>query len=247
LLWAEGVVQQAAVFGENLHLVRRIEADVGGNEIRVIDRVINQGFMPTPHMLFYHINVSYPVLDGGSRYLAPIKDVIWASHAGDAYRRQDAGFRTALPPQNRFREQVWQHSLAADGNGKVPVAIVNDRLGLGLEVVTAQEQLPCAYVWQNYQAGQYALGIEPSTNHVLGENFARKRNEMIWLEHGDERPYAVTFRVLDGLGQIDAAERKIDAISKAPSDDFPTLSNVFPALQGRGGFDDGSTRKTPSQ
>lgn len=234
VLWAEGVIHQAAVFGENLQLVRRIEADVGGSEIRVRDRVINQGFMPTPHMLFYHINVSYPVLDGGSRYLAPIRDVVWASHAGEEFRRQGAGYRAALPPQRQFREQVWQHELAADTHGNVPVAIVNDRLVLGLEVITSQQQLPCAYVWQNYQAGQYALGIEPSTNHVLGENFARERGEMIWLEHGDERSYDATFRVLDGVEQIDATERKIRAIAEPPADDFPLLTNVFPVLKGRG-------------
>src|SRR5690606_30643218 len=42
VLWAEGVVQQSAVFGEDLHLIRRIEADVGGNAIRISDRVVNQ-------------------------------------------------------------------------------------------------------------------------------------------------------------------------------------------------------------
>ena len=44
VLWAEGIVQQSAVFGEDLHLIRRIEADVGGNEIRISDRVVNHGF-----------------------------------------------------------------------------------------------------------------------------------------------------------------------------------------------------------
>ena len=34
-LWAEGVVVQATVFGENLHLHRRIEADLGSDEIRL--------------------------------------------------------------------------------------------------------------------------------------------------------------------------------------------------------------------
>jgi hypothetical protein len=29
------MIQQSAVFGEDLHLIRRIEADVGGNEIRL--------------------------------------------------------------------------------------------------------------------------------------------------------------------------------------------------------------------
>jgi hypothetical protein len=33
-LWAEGIVQQSTVFGEDLHLIRRIEAKVGSNEIR---------------------------------------------------------------------------------------------------------------------------------------------------------------------------------------------------------------------
>ena len=55
--------------------MRRIEADLGGNAIRIRDRVVNEGFYPTPHMLCYHLNVGYPVLDEGSRYLAPIRDV----------------------------------------------------------------------------------------------------------------------------------------------------------------------------
>ena len=52
-----------------LHLIRRIEADVGGNEIRLTDRVVNHGFYKTPHMYCYHINVGHPVLDEGARYL----------------------------------------------------------------------------------------------------------------------------------------------------------------------------------
>lgn len=233
VLWAEGIVQQAAVFGENLHLIRRIEADVGGHEIRVTDRVVNQGFSPTPHMLFYHINVSYPLLDGGTRYLAPIEDVVWAAHAGTDYRLQECGYHTAVQPRAQFREQVWEHSMAADSAGNVPVAVVNDRLGLGLEVRTSKDQLPCAYLWQNFQAGQYALGIEPSTNHVLGENFARDRDEIIWLSHGEERSYTVAFRILDGHDQLETTARKIAEIAKPPQDDFPNPSNIFPQLPGR--------------
>ena len=45
------------------------------------------------------------------------------------------------------------------------------------------------FQWQNYQAGHYAMGIEPSTNHVLGKPFAQERGELIWLEHGEERSY----------------------------------------------------------
>ncbi|TPL90503.1 DUF4432 family protein [Mesorhizobium sp. B2-3-13] len=233
VLWAEGLVQQSAVFAEDLHLVRRIEADVGGNEIRLSDRVVNHGFNRTPHMYFYHVNVSHPLLDEGSRYLAPIRDVVWAGHAGERYEAQRVGYRTVPAPQPSFSEQVWQHEMAADAHGEVPVAVVNDRIGLGLELVTRKDQLPCAYQWQNFQAGQYALGIEPSTHHVLGDLAARERGEMIWLEHGENRAYDAVFRVLDGAGEIAAAEARIAAVARQPAQDYPQPSGNFPRLAGR--------------
>lgn len=232
LLWAEGVVQQSTVFGEDLHLIRRIEAEVGGSEFRISDRVVNHGFLKTPHMYFYHVNVSHPLIEEGARYVAPIRDVVWAAHAGEAYRAQGVGYRRLPAPMLNFREQVWQHELAADADGRVPVMVANDRIGLGFEVVTRKDQLPCMYQWQNFQAGQYAMGIEPSTHHVLGNNAARERGEMIWLEHAEQRAYEATFRVLDGAPAIAEAERRITAIARQPDEDFPVPSGKFPALAG---------------
>lgn len=233
ILWAEGVVQQSAVFGEDLHLVRRIEADLGGTEIRLTDRVVNHGFYKTPHMYCYHINVGHPVLAEGSRYLAPIADVVWAAHAGADYRKQGVGYRILSGPKLDFHEQVWQHELKADAAGKQSVALVNDAIGLGFEVETVKDQFPCLYEWQNLQAGQYALGIEPSTNHVLGNLAARERGEMIWLEHGDERRYDSTFRVLDGAAAIAASEARIRAISAQPDEDYPLPSGNHLPIGGR--------------
>lgn len=233
VLWAEGVVQQSAVFGEDLHLIRRIEADVGGNEIRLIDRVVNHGFYKTPHMYCYHINVGHPVLDEGSRYLAPINDVVWAAHAGDDYRKQNVGYRSMPAPQFDFHEQVWQHELGADDQGKQVVALVNDKLGLGFEVETRKDQFPCLYEWQNLQAGQYAVGIEPATHHVLGNLAARERGEMIWLNHGDERRYESTFRVLDGAAAIATSEARIRTIGGQPDEDYPQPSGNHLKLGGR--------------
>lgn len=231
LLWAEGTIVQSAVFGENLYLIRRIEADVGGNEIRITDRVINQGFRPTPHMFFYHINVGYPLLDEGSRYLAPIQDVVWAAHAGDNYAAQGVGYNQMPAPMESFAEQVWQHEVAANLSDETPVAVVNDRLALGFEITTRKLQLPCLYEWQNFQAGEYAFGIEPSTHHVMGNLFARDRAEMIWLEHGEERRYDTRFTVLDGANEIASAERRISSIAVQPSDPFPLPSGNFKPLK----------------
>ena len=234
VLWAEGIVQQSAVFGEDLHLLRRIEADVGGNTIRVRDKVVNHGFYRTPHMFFYHINLGHPVIEEGSRYLAPIADVVWAAHAGAEYERQKVGYRTVPSPRIGFREQVWQHETGADQTGEVPVAVVNDRLGLGVEVVTRKDQLPCLYQWQNFQAGQYVLGIEPSSHHVLGDLAARERGEMIFLEHDEERCYQMDVRVVDGAAEIARCEGRIATIAVQPKTDFPAPSGAFPDLRGEG-------------
>lgn len=232
-LWCEGVVQQSAVFGEDLHLIRRIEAKVGSDEIRMLDRVVNHGFYRTPHMFCYHINVGHPVLAEGSRYLAPVRDVVWAAHAGEKYRAQGVGYRRLPEPQLGFHEQVWQHEMGADDAGRVPVALVNDAIGFGLLVETRKDQFPCQYEWQNLQAGQYALGIEPSTHHVLGKQFARQRDEMIWLEHGDERHYDTVFKVLDGAAAIGAAEKRIRAIAEQPNEDYPQPSGDYRPIPGR--------------
>jgi hypothetical protein len=232
-LWCEGIVSQGTVFGEDLQLIRRIEAKVGSNEIRLRDRVVNRGFYRTPHMYCYHINVGHPVVAEGSRYLAPVRDVVWAAHAGADYRKQEVGYRTLSGPRLNFHEQVWQHELAAGSDGAVPVAVVNDTLRFGFEVVTRKDQFPCMYEWQNFQAGQYALGIEPSTNHVLGHKAARERGELNWLEHGEERAYDTVLRILDGKEDIAASEKRITAIARQPEQEFPEPSGNHLPIGGR--------------
>ncbi|MNX97847.1 hypothetical protein D3C86_1302300 [compost metagenome] len=233
ILWAEGVVQQSTVFGEDLHLIRRIEAKVGTDEIHLHDRVVNHGFYRTPHMYCYHINVGYPVLGEGSRYVAPIRDVVWASHEGEDYRKQGAGYRTLPAPIQNFHEQVWQHDMAADAGGRVNVALVNEALGFGFEVETLKSQFPAMYEWQNLHAGHYALGIEPSTNHVQGKDFARDRGELIQLEHGEERRYDSVFRILPDAAAVADAVRRIEGVQPQPQDEYPEPSGVYPPIGGR--------------
>lgn len=233
ILWAEGVVQQSTVFGEDLHLIRRIEAKVGSDEIHLHDRVVNHGFYRTPHMYCYHINVGYPVLAEGSEYVAPIKDVVWAAHAGEDYEKQGAGYRHLPAPKLNFHEQVWQHEMQADAEGRVYVALVNEAIGFGLEVQTLKSQFPAMYEWQNFHAGHYALGIEPSTNHVTGKQTAKERGELIWLEHGDERQYDTVFRVLPDAASVRDSVSRIRAVATQPEADYPVPSGDFLPIAGR--------------
>jgi hypothetical protein len=234
-LYCEGVVQQSTVFGEDLHLVRRIETKVGSNAFVLKDRVVNHGFYRTPHMFLYHINVGHPVLADGSRYLAPIRQTVWAAHE-PTYREQQVGYQRLPGPKPNFHEQVWQHEMAADAGGRVPVAIINEQYdagrGMGFMVESNKAEFPAQFEWQNFQEGQYTIGIEPSTNHVFGKPFAKERGELTWLEHGEEKSYTTMFGVLDGAEEIAACERRIRAIAVQPEDDYPTPTGQWESLSG---------------
>jgi hypothetical protein len=229
-LFAEAEVAQMAVFGENLVLTRRIEAELGGTTIAIEDRVENRGFRPTPHMLLYHFNFGWPLLDQGSEFLAPIREIVHAIHD---LHSQGTGYRTQGPPQADFREQVYQHDVAASEGGMAPALLINPRLGSGGLAVRLDYDrvaLPCLIEWQCLQSGLYVLGIEPSTNHLLGRSFAEGRGELIELQHGEVRRYRTRLSVLDGGEAIAAARAEIVAL-QAPPEDFAPTTEVWPVLR----------------
>jgi hypothetical protein len=230
-LWAEGEVGQMAVFGENLLLTRRIEAPLGGREIAILDRVENRGFRPTPHMLLYHFNFGWPLLDRGSLFIAPVRTIV---HAGHDLRAQATGYRTQGAPQTDFREQVYQHDVVAGPDGMTSAMLLNPSLcarGLAVRLDYDPAALPCLIEWQCLQSGLYVLGIEPSTNHALGRGFAEQRGELIELAHGEVREYRTRLSVLEGADAGDARQA-IEAVH-APPDDFTPASGAWPDLRKR--------------
>jgi hypothetical protein len=160
VLWAEGEIRQAANFGEHLRLTRRIEADLGGLDIRLIDTVVNAGFDLTPHMFLYHVNIGWPLLEEGARFEAPIAATTWQS---DSVAEQGASHLVMPAPQPRFIEQVYEHQLTSDADGRVRTRLVNDRLALAFELEHHQREFPSFFQWLHLREGAYAVGFEPST------------------------------------------------------------------------------------
>ena len=201
-LWAEGETQVATVFGEQLVLRRRVEAVVGESRLRVLDAVENVGHDLTPHMLLYHVNAGFPVVDDGSELLVAAAGV---QARGD---HPVEGYATLEAPSAGFVEQVFEHELAGEQDGSVPAAVVNRSLGVGLYQVFDRAQLPHHFVWRTLGEGTYVVGLEPCTNRTAGRLDARERGELIQLAAGETRNYELELGALDGKDEIDAfAER----------------------------------------
>lgn len=197
-LWAEGEVTQAAMYGEKLTLRRRIEADLGGSSLRLRDEVTNVGFWPTPHMVLYHVNFGFPVVDEGSEVMLPGRDVRpLGSAPPGAWSRLSA-------PIPGAGERVYEFTPQARADGWATAAILNHARGIGVAQRFRPGQLPHAFTWQQLDEGEYVVAIEPSTNRVAGRHDAKERGELIILAAGESRRYDLELLALQGAEELKA-------------------------------------------
>jgi hypothetical protein len=209
VLWAEGEVLQAAVFGEHLLLHRRIETHMGASWLRIHDRVQNVGHNRTPHMYLYHCNVGYPVVDDGAQIVVPARST-WSTYraAIDDYRRLTA-------PVPGIAESCYEHEMVADEDGWVECGVVNDALGLGVYQRYRIDQLPRHQAWRMLGEDTYAVALEPTTNRDAGRWDARQRGELIELDAGETRYYDLEMGVLDGPAALDALRANAESLVPA--------------------------------
>jgi Domain of unknown function (DUF4432) len=198
VLWAEGEITQAVVFGEQLVLRRRVEADVGGTALRITDTVTNTGATACPHMLLYHCNVGFPVVDAGAELAYPAAPGTCVSDACDP------GYRRLLAPRPDFVEECYEHDMVPGPDGMVSAAVINRGAGLGVYQRYSRAALPHHITWRQLGAGTYVVAMEPSTNRDAGRADARARGELQHLAPGEERRYTLEIGALAGTDDIDA-------------------------------------------
>jgi hypothetical protein len=205
LLEASGRVVQAQAYGENLVLTRRYTARLGDSRFFMHDEIENAGFLPTEHMLLYHINIGFPVVDADSELVAPVKKpptIPDGLPIGDA-----SEYTRFIAPQKDWQLQGFELDMAAEDDGSVPVGIVN-RNNFGVYVVYNQRQMPQYLEWRMMGEGQYAVGIEPCTN-TFGREIARQLGQLITLQPGDQRVYDLEVGVLDGADAVEAFRTRV--------------------------------------
>jgi hypothetical protein len=217
VLEAEGQVVQAQAYGENLVLTRRYTARLGESRFFIHDEIENAGFLPTVHMLLYHLNLGFPIVDEGSEFIAPFAGpprVLFGK--ADPDRPED--YCQFISPRKNWVQQTFEHTMIADREGRVPVAVVNPKLGaggLGVYVKYQSKNLPKYIEWRMMGEGQYALGIEPCTN-CFGREQARSSGQVIVLSPGEKRPYDLEVGVLESDGQIQNLRNEIEKLRKTP-------------------------------
>jgi hypothetical protein len=206
ILFAEGEIKQAAMFGEHLLLRRRIETRVGANSFTIHDEVENIGWDPTPHIMLYHVNVGFPVVDGGAELLVPTKSV-------QPLGEYEAGaYRTLDDPEPDHYERVYEHDVIAEASGAVPCGIINRARQIGAYEVFKIYQLPHQFVWRMLGEGGYVVGIEPCSNRPVSRLKMREDGDLIILQPGEKRIYDLEFGALAGGAELDGFAARVNAL-----------------------------------
>lgn len=212
VLHAEGEIRQAGALAENLVLRRRIETDIDGRTIRWRDEVTNEGHYPTPHMLLYHMNLGAPLLDASSEFVAPIREVLFKTPTVGDDPEEYLRFHA---PRAGFLEQAFSHDIAADADGRATVALLNNADPAepwGVVLRYDQRVFPYFFQWRYLDAGNYVMGIEPSTNGLSGRAGARESGELVTLEPGEARTYEQELAVLVGSDECEAVRAEVESV-----------------------------------
>lgn len=192
-----GTVREACMLGASLRLERTWRATLGETTLRLYDRVINEGGKRTPHMLLYHCNIGFPLLDDETE--------LSVSHR--AIRPRDDEARAGLaewnrggPPQSDFKEQVFIHEPRVCDDGWARATVSNVRLdggrGVALSVGYRPNQLPALMTWRMLGAKTYVMAVEPANCPTIeGRITARERGALPFLEPGETREYELEFDV----------------------------------------------------
>jgi hypothetical protein len=199
------IVKESRVFGPNLELKRTISSTVGEPTVRIHDVVTNLGNTPTPHMILYHCNFGWPLVDESTQIVWKGKCVSRGLDMDNAIFNSKHNFRKCCEPRDSHRgggEACGFIDVQADKKGLCTAGLYNRRLGFALAMKYKKRQLPCLANWQHWGFGEYVTALEPGTNPPIGQNKAADLKKLIQLAPQKCRTYDLEMTILTDKEQI---------------------------------------------
>jgi hypothetical protein len=210
-----GVVDETMMFGPALRLTSTLSTEAGSNMLTIRDRVTNMKREPAEFQLLYHCNYGVPLLERGSKLLAPFKLV--APRDATAVGGVD-GFDRFGRPQPGFVEQVYFYELVGKrGSGETVVLLRNAKGDAGSSLRFSLKSMPCFTLWKNTAAKEdgYVTGLEPATNYPNARRFERDQGRVPVLQGGESWETELRVAVHDSRKQVRAVEAEINGLQMA--------------------------------
>ena len=209
-----GEVDETMMFGPALRLNVQIRTEFNSGAMTIIDTVTNLGNNPQEHEMLYHINYGAPLLEEGSRIVAPFKQV------APRDPRSAEGIETFDQygaSQIGFVEQAYLYELVGQGEDNETMAMLRNAAGDKASMLRYKlEDFPCFTLWKNTAgtADGYVTGLEPATNYPNSRRFERQQGRVISLAGGESRTTTLTIDTMDSKDAVDAAAAEIKQLQE---------------------------------
>ena len=198
-------MNQTKIFGPKLELRRTISSTIGQAAVRIRDVVSNVGNEAAAHMILYHCNYGWPLVDEGTEIVwkgtcksrgLEMDDELFAS--GHDYRK----CCKVLDKHKGGREACGFIDVKADSKGFCTVGLYNRGLGVAVSMRYKKRQMPWLTNWQHWGKGEYTTALEPGTNPPIGQGHAREQGTLKYIRPGKNRTYDMEIAVLTEQKQI---------------------------------------------
>ncbi len=192
-----GIIRETCTFGPHLELKRTIRSELGKPEIHLHDEVCNRGNTPAPHMILYHCNLGYPLVDEDATIIWNGKTTSRGEPQDDRIFAGDHDYSVCPGPWQAhcgYGEACGFISPVPESDGRSRTGVINRDLGLALGITFRPDQLPCLTNWQHWGPGEYVTGLEPGTHFPVGQTCARRQDTLIMLGPEETRKYDLIIR-----------------------------------------------------
>src|SRR5436190_1322059 len=117
-----GIVEETRFHFLKLRMTTTITTKIGSSSFTVHDEIENVSSLPATMQILYHINFGLPLLDAGSRVVAPVKTLVpRTQHAAGGIKTWDS----YSAPQPGFEEMVYFFELNADNDSTTRTLLKN--------------------------------------------------------------------------------------------------------------------------
>lgn len=201
-----GTMKESKVFGPCLELRRTLSGKIGNPEINITDTVTNRANIRSEHIILYHCNFGYPILDEGAEIIYDGKLVSRSVLDTDDERfNSNVDYKKVPAPMKSHKstgEACAFIDPKADRKGICTTGIYNKKLGFAAMMEFNKSQLPYMTTWHHFGPSEYVLGLEPGSYTSMGAEVAKKDNAMVKLSPGKSAVYELKISIETDKGKI---------------------------------------------
>ncbi len=230
ILRIRGVVDETMMFGTQLRLTTEISSVVGSKSLEIRDTITNLGGSRQEFQILYHTNFGSPLLQEGSRFLAPLARVtprdIQAAEGALTH------WNLYIGPTPGYLEQVFFLKLLGNSKGMTETLLTNAAGSRGTSLFFSLKELPYMSLWKNTAGSRegYVTGLEPATNYPNSRSFERDSGRVPVLQGGKSYHAALTITLHTDLAAVKKAATRIKRLQGevVPQVDLQPMPGICP-------------------